>query len=124
MILLAMIAAASPVPQPSELKLYKDWTVGCDNGRLCQAVGLIPEDYPEDGATMVLKRGPEANAGPEIRFAVDSDKASGLAADGRKLEVRLLADPEGLRLRPADVPAVLAAMRSAARLELLDSSSK
>jgi len=43
--LLATIAAATGVPavQPSEIRTFKDWAVGCDNGGDCQAVSLTPE---------------------------------------------------------------------------------
>jgi hypothetical protein len=67
-LLAAAAAAVLPVPRPEELKVFTDWTVGCDNGRACQAVGLVPESWPEDAATMVVARGPEAGAVPEISF--------------------------------------------------------
>ncbi|QJB70404.1 DUF1176 domain-containing protein [Parasphingorhabdus halotolerans] len=37
-------ALAASVPQPSEIKIFKDWAVGCDNGGDCQAVSLEPEN--------------------------------------------------------------------------------
>ena len=37
-------ATALPVPQPGEIRTFKDWTVGCDNSRNCEAVSLVPED--------------------------------------------------------------------------------
>ena len=43
MSLLLALAATVAAPQPGELKTFKDWTVGCDNGRACQAVGLLPD---------------------------------------------------------------------------------
>ncbi len=35
--------AIAAIPQPGELKVFKDWVVGCDNGGDCQAVSLVPE---------------------------------------------------------------------------------
>jgi hypothetical protein len=123
MFLLAAAAAAIAAPHPSELKVFKDWTVGCDNGRHCQAVALVAEDLPEDAATMVVERDAQANALPHIGFALGSEAARGLAADGRKLDLRLV-DPNDPKVAPADVPKVLAALRSAAQLELLDETGK
>ncbi|WP_373490495.1 DUF1176 domain-containing protein [Parasphingorhabdus sp.] len=41
----AAIATAGAVPavQPGEIRTFKDWAVGCDNGADCQAVSLMPE---------------------------------------------------------------------------------
>ena len=39
--------AALPVPQPGEIRTFKDWAVGCDNIGNCEAVSLLPD---EDGA--------------------------------------------------------------------------
>src|SRR3954468_8217057 len=113
------LALAAAAPHPSEIKLFKDWVVGCDNGRFCQAVGLMPEGQPEDAATMTVERGPEAEARPVIRFAIDAAGAKALAADGKRLEVRLVPDEEGARVVAADVPAAIAALRSASRLVVL-----
>ena len=59
--ILLALAAAATAPQPGELKTFRDWIVGCDNGRACQAVALVPES--EDGENylmLVVERGPEA----------------------------------------------------------------
>ena len=123
MIALALLAAAAAaIPQPTELKLFKDWTVGCDNGLSCQAVALMPEDMPEGSATMSLSRGPEADAAPIVRISLEG--AAGLAADGRKLDARLAAEDGAVRIEAAGVPAVLAALRSAARLAVLNAQGE
>ncbi len=56
MIALIALAATARSPQPGELKTFKDWTVGCDNGRACQAVGLLPENDVEE-AIITVRRG-------------------------------------------------------------------
>ena len=122
MIALALLAAAAAIPQPTELKLFKDWTVGCDNGLSCQAVALMPEDMPEGSATMSLSRGPEADAAPVVRISLEG--AASLAADGRKLDARLAAEDGAARIEAAGVPAVLAALRSAARLAVLNAQGE
>jgi hypothetical protein len=126
MILLAFLAAAAaapaaaPRPRPAALKTFADWTVGCDNGRLCHAVGLVPENAPDDAATMAVTRGPEAGAVPAIDFQPRDGDAVWVEADGKRLSVRLVQGGNGAQVAPAQVPTVLAALRSARRIKLLD----
>ncbi len=43
---LAATTAASdvqPIPNPGEVKVFKDWSVGCDNGGDCQAISLVDD---------------------------------------------------------------------------------
>ena len=119
MILTALLLAAA-APQPSPLKGFGDWAVGCDNGRACHAVGLMPESFPEDALTMSVRRGPEAGARAAIAFGTRGEtQAAILIADGKPLPARLAEDQEGsLAVAAADAPAVLAAMRTAAEFEL------
>ena len=49
----ALVAQPSP-PQPGKLHLYKDWIVGCDNTRSCEAVALVPEDNRDPGDYLML----------------------------------------------------------------------
>lgn len=57
MILLVLAAAAATV-QSGKLNTYKDWIVGCDNTRVCQANALAPEDGGDDNYLMLeIKRG-------------------------------------------------------------------
>ena len=42
-IVAAVTAALNGAPQLGEVKIFKDWAVGCDNGGVCQAVSLLPE---------------------------------------------------------------------------------
>lgn len=118
-LLLLAAAPAAGTPQPSSLKLYKDWTVGCDNGRACHAIALLPEGAG-GGITMAVRRGPEAEARVEIDFTLDGAGAAGLAADGKKLPVRVISTSDGAKVAPADGPAVIAALRSAHGLTVLD----
>jgi hypothetical protein len=124
-ILALLAAAASPAPQPSELKVFEDWTVGCDNGRACHAVALMAEDWPDEGLTMSVRRGPEAEAAPVIGFDLGGDSgAASLAADGKDLPVRL-ATREGMaEVAGDDSAAAIAALRSAAELQLLAADGK
>lgn len=119
MMFLAFIAAVT-APQPTELKLFRDWMVGCDNGRACHAVALMPEEWAEGSATMSVRRGPAPDAQPVMGFEADQRAAAALAVDGRKLAVRLVArGGDGPQVAPADMAAFLAALRSGQALQLL-----
>ena len=73
--ILVLLAAQTVVPSdqsapvPSEVHVFEDWVVACDNGRRCQAVGVQPEGREFDGAgVMVIERGAEADAQPTVRL--------------------------------------------------------
>ncbi len=36
-------STSQPIPNPGEVKVFKDWSVGCDNGGNCQAVSLVDD---------------------------------------------------------------------------------
>ena len=96
-------------PQPAELKTFHDWTVGCDNGRACHAVALMPGDWPEDAVTMSVRRGPEAGgaAGHRLRIGETARRWSRWPPTARRLAVRLIgADERAPGSRPADVATV------------------
>jgi hypothetical protein len=117
---LFFLLAAAATPQPAALKTFGDWIVGCDNGRACHAVGLMPESLPEDALTISVRRGPEAGARPVIAFEPRSEtRAVAVAADGKLLRLRLAVDQNGgLAVSAADTRVLLAAMRGAAELQL------
>ena len=50
--LFALLIAAAP--SPGELRTFNDWTVGCDNGRACQAVALLEREL---GAVLFRRQG-------------------------------------------------------------------
>jgi hypothetical protein len=113
-------ALAAAAPQPAELKTFHDWTIGCDNGRACKAVALMPEEWPEDGLTMSVSRGPDAGAPLAIEIVLREEaKPVALAAAGRRLPIRFAPSDLGVSIDPADTPAFLAALRTAASLDLI-----
>lgn len=115
MLLTALLLQATPVP--AELKTFGDWTVGCDNGRACQAVALLPEDGG-DGAILALQRGPEADAIPRIWVTVRAEGSPSpvaLVIDGRSFPLRL--DPQSEELRVADAAGAARALGGATRIE-------
>lgn len=125
MLQLLLAAAVAATPKPTGLKTFQDWTVGCDNGAACHAVALISEEWPEDGLTMSVRRGPEAGAQPVLEFELGADSnAASLSADGKRLAVRLVGSEGQTRVAPADTAAMIAALRSASRLELQAADGK
>ncbi|HEX8239553.1 MAG TPA: DUF1176 domain-containing protein [Allosphingosinicella sp.] len=117
MIVLALLAAAAP--QPAQLKTFQDWTVGCDNGRACHAVALVPETWPDDALTMSVKRGPGPGDQPvlALELGAASNPAS-LRADGKPLPVRLVGADGLTGIAAADRAAMIAVLRSAGSLEV------
>jgi hypothetical protein len=98
---MAIALAAAAAPQPGELRTFRDWTVGCDNGRACQAVALLPEDGA-DGAILAVSRGAEANAVPSIWVTVRVEGAQSpeaLLIDGKSFPLALDRATEELRVR-------------------------
>jgi hypothetical protein len=121
--LLLLLAAAAP--QPHGLKTFQDWTVGCDNGRACHAVALMPEHWPDDALTMSVRRGPETGAAPVLAFDIGSDSnASSLSADGKPLAVRLVGKEGYTHVAAADVATMIRVLRSAGRLEVKAADGK
>ncbi|HEX8574531.1 MAG TPA: DUF1176 domain-containing protein [Allosphingosinicella sp.] len=120
-----VLALAAAAPQPGAIKTFQDWTVGCDNGAACHAVALMPEDWPEDGLTMSVRRGPQPGAAPELAFDLGADSSAvAVSADGVRLAARLFGREGETRVAPADASALIAALRSAGRLELHSADGK
>jgi Protein of unknown function (DUF1176) len=125
MILTALLAAAVAAPRPADLKTFQDWTVGCDNGGACHAVALMPEDWPEDGLTMSVRRGPDAAALPVLAFEIGAESnAASVSADGRPLAVRLVGAEGTTRVAESDTATMIGLLRSAARLQLRAADGK
>jgi hypothetical protein len=81
------LAATVAAPQPGELKTFAEWTVGCDNGRACQAVALVPEaEERERYLLLVVRRDGAPRAVPELSFSTDAEPPAGpltLRVDGK-----------------------------------------
>lgn len=97
MILLALAAAAAATGAPARgaLHTYKDWTVGCDNVRTCQANALAPDTggdrdtlmllinrdgTPGAGATISVPMPDKIDPGTPLELAIDGKPAAAFAA--------------------------------------------
>ena len=88
MAILLALAATAASPQPGELKTFKNWIVGCDNGRNCKTVALTPDDTRDrnDFLRLALVRNAEVNAQPVLTIDFDPTKPGvkmALILDGR-----------------------------------------
>jgi len=120
----ALLLAAAAGPQIAELKTYKDWIVGCDNGLLCQAAAMMPEGG-EPAATLSVRRGPEGSAMPEVWLRTWEGEAADLVADGKPLNVRLRKnEDDAFVVDPADAVRLLDALRAAKAVEVVDAAGK
>jgi len=121
MLLLPLLAAAgAAASRPSDLKIFRDWVVGCDNGRACAASGLMPEeDY--EAATAGVARGPEANAPADVWVNVVDGTPAAAMVDGRRFALR--AGPDA-GYRAADPAGFLAALAAGKKAVVIDSAGK
>lgn len=102
---------------------FRDWVVGCDNTRRCEAQGYgsQAEEAPEGGrAALIIRREAGPNQPPVLRFAYSGFEAQApLPLPGQRVRVevgRLRFDMPALTAQqtepevpPAQVPALLAA---------------
>jgi hypothetical protein len=119
----ALLFAAAAGPQIAELKTFKDWIVGCDNGLLCQAAAMMPENG--SGSTLSVRRAPEGGAVPEVWFRTWEGDAADIVADGKKLGLRITKnEDDAYVVNPADAVRLLDALRAANSVETVDASGK
>jgi hypothetical protein len=114
--LLLLAAAAASAPQPATLETFRDWIVGCDNGRACQAVALMPESANLEGSILVLTRAAAAGAVPAISITVP-DRGIALAIGKRRIPFSATGE-----IAAKDVPAVLEVLRRDPSLAVLDAA--
>ena len=119
----ALLFAAAAGPQIAELKTFRDWIVGCDNGLVCQAAAMMPATG--GAATLSVHRDPGGDAATEVWLRVWDGEAADVSADGKPLHVRLNKnDDEAYVVDPADAVRFLDAIRAAKEVEVLDSARK
>lgn len=120
--LLAFLLQA--VVNPGEVKTFVDWTVGCDNGRACQAVALLREPQLE-GATLTVQRGADAGAAPNMWVTIRNEGVPSpafLAIDGRRFALAL--DRASQELRVRDPLGAARLLGQATRIEALDDGGR
>lgn len=122
--MIAFVAAiALAAPGPGNLKTFKDWVVGCDNGLSCQADGLLPETEYE-AATIAVKRGGEPGAVPEIWFRMSEGKVADIVVDGHPLHLHLRPKGDSFEVAAADSMRLATALANARKVAIVDSGGK
>lgn len=121
--MISLFLAAAATQSHGVVRTFADWTVGCDNGRSCQAVGLMPE-ASEDGATMVIVRGPEPDAIPQIRINIPRGPTASLALDGKPLPIRIAMIEGDVHIDRRDALDAVKAIRNGQRIDILDGARK
>ena len=106
--LMIALAAAAATAQPQPLRTFTDWTVGCDNGRACTAVMLLPEEYAwnrDEYLLLTIKRG----GAPGAPVVIDWDNDLGDAPVTLLVDNRVVA--RGVHRGMALTPAMISALR-------------
>lgn len=115
--------AAAVAVHTAELKTFRDWIAGCDNGLLCQASAMMPES--DTSITLTVRRGPEGDAAPEVWLRSLDDDIADLKADGRKLGLHLSKNTDdAFVVAPSDAVTLLDRVRSAKSVEALNAENK
>jgi hypothetical protein len=116
--MLLILAAAAATPQTGELRTFRDWTVGCDNGLACEAIALLPENEDwDEWTTMSVSRGAGRGDAPTVTLQAIETQPVALIADGRPLAVRFEGHVDGYTVVADDPAAFISALQSAQRLE-------
>jgi hypothetical protein len=119
--ILAALALQVAVPQPGELRTFQDWAVGCDNSRACQATSLAP-DGAEAWQTLSIRRGAEGSAEPALSFTGMGEEdlcGAAFVVDDARLPARLIRAASCTTVHPADVAALLTALRAGRELRMV-----
>jgi Protein of unknown function (DUF1176) len=132
LMLAASVPSAAAVPEPGLIQTIRNWSVGCDNRRSCQALGLMPSSQPDRKASISIARGPEPLTVPTIRiaiedlvvenrlpaaFVIDGTRKLGLAVTIEDSDAAIII-PSGYTLR------FIAELSRGQNLELVDATGK
>ena len=118
-----LAAAAVAATGTGALKTFKDWTVGCDNGRMCQGVGQYSADNMDLISVSISRRAGPADA-PKIWFRLQDSPAIDLAADGKRLGVSFVNDEDNQTVAAGSAARVIDAFRTARKIELVGAGGK
>lgn len=130
-ILAVMLAVpvAARAAEPGSLRTFGDWVIGCDNGRTCHAVSLLPADVME-GWFLRLDRDGAATASVSLTLMPQTEtypRSGGLRVRTGGAEIATLAFGQGVRAQDdglviqdrAAIAAIVAAMLRADTMEFL-----
>lgn len=115
--LLSTAAVAQVAPKPGAMKMFGDWTVGCDNTTACMMLSLASDD-PGDAppTTLLIERAGGSDGGFRVTVEAEDGRPRGIAVDGRRLDAgRTTYDGTA-------AAAIAAAMANGRKLQILAAS--
>ena len=121
---IAAMLLPAPLPAqtiaPGELKLFRDWIVGCDNAKDCEAQALATDGEEEPVILSVTRRaGPGGQTG--ISIPVDGSRPPiAMLVDGKRLPLRLRIEDRAIRFGAIASDLLLPVLLKGDRLELID----
>ncbi len=121
-----LLLAATAAPTPGVLKTFGDWIVGCDNGRACQAVALVPpnKEHQFKHLTMVLTRDAQPDDQPFLFIDTEDLEPVAVEADGVRIPVKLVSDLGRVWIRADDAKAFIEATRLKRNVSLVGGKLK
>jgi Protein of unknown function (DUF1176) len=132
--LVPLAANAQKVPTAGELKVYRDWIVGCDNITSCHATSLDPEAPGAEpssdawgGALISVKRDPAERSAVNVAISLISGLDEGsdvtvaqLMVDDRKWDISFRYEKGVINLAPRSDGSVVRELLAGKTLYLLD----
>jgi Protein of unknown function (DUF1176) len=118
-----LAVAGAHAVTPGKVQLYKDWTVGCDNGLACQAVALMAEGPADDALTMVITRPAGATAPLMIEMSGFTTKVDRyrVVIDGKVAQTgNMQVGSESIKLSGADAIRLARFMAKGKAMRLID----
>jgi Protein of unknown function (DUF1176) len=130
-VLLGLLLTWPAAAAPSQLKVFSDWIVGCDNGLSCHATSLLDEGSGSgEAASLSITRDAAGMASPVAVIRTDGWRrelkgvVSQLSVDGRALELRFNHGGGRIIFANGGDRAAIDAIRQGQMLSLLDSDGK
>jgi len=108
------------VPTPGAIKQFRDWAVGCDNVKDCEALALA-QDGEDNGATLLVTRTAGPGSQPSIVIPFPGVvRAMALLIDGQRVPQTPRVSDGAIRFGPIASAALVPQMLKGTRLEVID----
>ena len=122
----ATASVSQPIPVPGEIKVFKDWSVGCDNVGNCQAVSLATDmtgiGYDDWGGPISITRTPNDNDSLKIMVPLKAENIDRfkILVDGRLVDTGPLVQGDySIEIVGADATKVARAIINGYKLQII-----